>query len=332
MGHVPATMMRPTGWFQVGWSSDFAPDRIESRRFFGRDLVLRRDAEGGLRAMDAYCGHMGAHLGDGRVCDDALVCPFHGWAWDVDGANVAIPYADRPNRAVRLDTFPVVERNGVVYLWHDLAGGPPDWEVPDAIGTFGADVRDGNDFHPCHPHGQLDHGVRDLNPYVVMDNAADAAHFTFVHGAPEVPAVVHAEPDEHLYRVRLGFGDRWAREDDDGRGMRLDIHLAGVGMSFTAFGGGGVPWLLIMLGVTPVDDTRSAMFQTIWLQRLPGDDDEQVARRIAQASEQLPHDIDIWEKQRYVERPAFTASEVRGFQALRRWGEQFHGRGAAVPA
>jgi 3-ketosteroid 9alpha-monooxygenase subunit A len=325
VGDIPAAMMKPSGWFQVGWSSDFTSSELVSRRFFGRDLVMRRDADGELVAMDAYCGHMGAHLGDGQVCERSIVCPFHGWEWDHDGRNVSIPYQDRPNRVARLDTLPMAERNGIVYLWHHPDGAEPSWTVPDAVETFDGDVRDGNSFHPCHPHGQIDYGVLDLNPYVVMDNVADAAHFTFVHAAPDIPTVVFFEPDGAIYHVRLGFGDAWGSGARDAPGMRLDIDQAGVGLSYTAFGGGGVPWTLILLGTTPVDDTTSAMFQSIWLQELPGDDDpDQMAKRIRQASHQLPRDIDIWEKQRYFERPAWAASEVRGFQALRRWAAQFH--------
>jgi hypothetical protein len=42
------------------------------------------------------------------------------------------------------------------------------------------------------------------------------------------------------------------------------------------------------------------------------------------ATHQLPRDIEIWEHQRYVERPAWAANEVRGFQALRRWASGFY--------
>jgi Domain of unknown function (DUF5914)/Rieske [2Fe-2S] domain len=45
------------------------------------ELVLwRSDADGPLLAASAVCPHMGAHLGEGRVVDGCLVCPWHGLA------------------------------------------------------------------------------------------------------------------------------------------------------------------------------------------------------------------------------------------------------------
>ena len=62
---------------------------------------------------------------------ESIQCPFHGWQWDAEGRNVCIPYEARPNRGRRMRTYPVVERNQGVYLWHDLARREPFFEVPD---------------------------------------------------------------------------------------------------------------------------------------------------------------------------------------------------------
>src|SRR5215212_3252232 len=98
MTRVPPTMMKPTGWFQIGWSIDFPLGPIAAKHHFGEEVVVFRTDDGRLRALDAYCGHMGAHLGHGgELCGDRVVCPFHGWEWNGDGRNVSIPYQDRPN-------------------------------------------------------------------------------------------------------------------------------------------------------------------------------------------------------------------------------------------
>jgi len=77
---------------------------------------------------------MGAHLAHGgTVCGEFITCPFHLWEWDGDGENVCIPYQDRPNRAVRMRSWPVVERNDIVYLWHDLNDAPLSWNPPDVF-------------------------------------------------------------------------------------------------------------------------------------------------------------------------------------------------------
>lgn len=324
MSSVPANMMKPTGWFQIGWSTDFAEGAIVSKKFFGQELVVYR-SNGSLHALDAYCGHMGAHLGyGGTVADECVTCPFHGWEWNSSGENVSIPYQDRPNRAVRIRVWPLAERNDIVYIWHHHENSGPTWEPPDVFDALEGDVNQ-RDYHPCHPDGQIRFGQRSLDPFVVLDNAADPAHFKTVHNSPAIPVVVSSEPDGHLFRVKLGFGSSWIRDPENATGDALDILEVGVGMSFTALGNPGSSYIVIVLATTPIDDTSSEMFQTVWLERLAGDDaPDRLAERMHQATHQLPRDIEIWEHQRYVERPAWAANEVRGFTALRRWASDFY--------
>ena len=69
------------------------------------------------------------------------------------------------------------------------------------------------------------------------------------------------------------------------------------------------------------------MFQTVWLQNTKGDEvPGHLADRMHAATNQLPGDIVIWENQRYMERPAWAANEVKGFNALRRWAAGFYER------
>lgn len=39
--------------------------------------------EGRLHALDNVCPHAGGPMGEGQVEDGALVCPYHGWAFDL---------------------------------------------------------------------------------------------------------------------------------------------------------------------------------------------------------------------------------------------------------
>jgi phenylpropionate dioxygenase-like ring-hydroxylating dioxygenase large terminal subunit len=318
-------MMKPSGWFQIGWTGDFPTGEVVAKQFFGREMVLFRTAEGQLHGLDAYCGHMGAHLGfGGQVSEDCVVCPFHGWEWNAEGANVRIPYQDRPNRAVRIWAWPVRERNGLVYLWHHIDGDRPGWDVPDVFEVLGGDVCE-RSYHDSHQNGEIRFGRRTLDPFVVLDNAADPAHFQTVHQTQAIPTVVTSVPEGNIFRVRLGFGSKWATDPANAKGEALDIVNVGVGLSFTVLGGRISPYVVIVLSTTPVDDQTSEMFQTVWLERAAGDDEPgRLDERMHHATHQLPRDIEIWEHQRYVERPAWTATEVRGFTALRRWASGFH--------
>ena len=62
--------------------------------FLGENFAVFRTANGVASVLDAYCPHLGAHLGIGsRVVGDCVECPFHGWQFrGEDGQCMKIPY------------------------------------------------------------------------------------------------------------------------------------------------------------------------------------------------------------------------------------------------
>ena len=98
--------MRPTGWFQVAWSTDLEVGDVKPLHYFGADLVMFRDLDGAVRVLDAHCQHLGADLSHGGcVVEGGIQCPFHGWVWNGDGRNVQIPYEPQPERGRRVRSW-----------------------------------------------------------------------------------------------------------------------------------------------------------------------------------------------------------------------------------
>ncbi|MGV3563692.1 MAG: Rieske 2Fe-2S domain-containing protein, partial [Nocardioides sp.] len=196
----PTLPMNPTGWFQVAWSDEVPVGRVHRMRYFGRDLVAWRGASGRVTVMDAYCEHLGAHLGyGGTVVEDRIRCPFHGWEWNEQGRNTCIPYEDHPNLGRRINTMPVVERNESIYVWHDVDRKPPSFDVPDVFTGFASDTEDGQAergaeaYYPgCEHNRLLDTGL-ELHPQYVLENGVDFAHFKYVHQVPIVPRFTRQE-------------------------------------------------------------------------------------------------------------------------------------------
>ena len=57
--------------------------------------------------MDAFCPHLGAHLGHGGTVDGCeIVCPFHGWQFDAEGATPTSPTASARTARRALRTYP----------------------------------------------------------------------------------------------------------------------------------------------------------------------------------------------------------------------------------
>ncbi len=124
----------PNGWFIVALSGDIDPGQVRSLHYFGRDIVVFRTEAGEPRVVDAYCPHLGAHLGvGGAVEGSCLRCPFHGWAFDGDsGACTEIPYSqsERIPAKARVRPYPTIERGGAIWAWHHLDEGEPFFELP----------------------------------------------------------------------------------------------------------------------------------------------------------------------------------------------------------
>lgn len=82
------------------------PLRIEA---FGRTVAVVRH-RGRLFAFDDACPHRGGALGKGDIEDGKVLCPLHGWAFDLEtGA-----YDEAPSLCVR--THRVEEQDGAVYV------------------------------------------------------------------------------------------------------------------------------------------------------------------------------------------------------------------------
>ena len=91
-----------------------------------------------LHVQDAFCPHLGAHLGHGGTVEGCEIkCPFHGWKFDAEGANTDIPYSERTNRKAHARA-PTrwSERNGVRLAWYH-----PDDERADVGGRGGRRVQ-----------------------------------------------------------------------------------------------------------------------------------------------------------------------------------------------
>lgn len=87
--------------------------------------LLVRDRDGALRGFANSCRHRGTRLVDAPCAARALVCPYHGWTYGLDGALVHVPHepafagVDLARRG--LVERPVAERAGLVWLGGDGA-------------------------------------------------------------------------------------------------------------------------------------------------------------------------------------------------------------------
>ena len=77
-------------WHPVASAEQLAHTPVFGTRLLGCDIVVWRTGPTYLVWQD-LCVHRGTQLSLGKVTDDCLVCPYHGWTYDTTGSCVHIP-------------------------------------------------------------------------------------------------------------------------------------------------------------------------------------------------------------------------------------------------
>jgi phenylpropionate dioxygenase-like ring-hydroxylating dioxygenase large terminal subunit len=79
-------------WFSVGRASSLAkPGDYLTFELAGQPIFVIRDDDGKLRAMSNVCLHRMSTLLEGAGNKRRIVCPYHGWTYNVDGSLRAAP-------------------------------------------------------------------------------------------------------------------------------------------------------------------------------------------------------------------------------------------------
>ena len=308
----------PFAWYFAAYSDEIAVGEVRPLRWLARDLVVWRGTDGAVHVMDAYCPHMGAHLGyGGRVDGCNLVCPFHWWEYDGEGRNVRIPYADQPNGKARVGSYPTIDRNGLIMFWYHPTGEPPLWDIPEL---------DEATDPGWSAYLRAEWDVR--CPWQEMaENGPDYIHLRTVHGAADVPEVESLTYDGYLSRLRSKVNFSTPRGSQAGR---IDTDSWGPGFSVARFSGIS-PALFVNLS-TPVDweVTRSIKLYKV---KVDGDSDDARARaqRLADAlvrdlRRQMDEDVVIFDHKVWVDPPAL-APDDGPIVRFRKWARQFYVEG-----
>ncbi|WP_179082115.1 Rieske 2Fe-2S domain-containing protein [Streptomyces rectiverticillatus] len=112
--------MIPNQWYAILRSQDVRTDRPTGARRLGKELVAWRNRAGRVVLQDARCPHKGASLARGRLYGDSIGCPYHDFRFGADGACKLAPCLGPGARipaSMRIDTHPVREQNGLVWMW-----------------------------------------------------------------------------------------------------------------------------------------------------------------------------------------------------------------------
>ncbi len=325
----------PDGWFCLGLSREIKRGKAVSRRLAGQELVVYRTRDGLLCVRRAYCPHLGAHLGaGGTVAGDDIVCPFHGFAFGIDGACVRTGYGTRPPK-IHLVELPACEPDGLIMVWHHHAGEPPSWHIPDR--SFNGD---------CPPVASLSEFAG--HPQEVTENFFDTGHLQILHSRwiarAEARGQTENGPSAHL-TLRMHFRVpvlRLRRTED----YKVDVH--GLGFQVVDINLPGGITIRNWITTTPIDPWRvhlrliasarvsapavlppaagrlfRAAFSRLLARFVLWLHTEQFVR----AAE---GDLRVWRSKEYLTRPRLAEGDGK-ITRFRRWAAQFYPAYPGVP-
>ena len=157
-------------WYVVGWGENLEPGPVRIR-VLGEAIALYRRANREVVALADRCPHRSASLGDGKIVDDALQCPYHGLRFNSKGACVHNPHGNGsiPPRA-QVKPYPIIERHHALWIWMGEAAKADDTLIPD-FSLF-------DDAGFVTSRGYLH--IR-ANYELINDNLLDLSHAAFIH-------------------------------------------------------------------------------------------------------------------------------------------------------
>ncbi len=169
-------------WYVAGWSSDIKRgDRI-GRTFLDQPVVLWRDQQGTAHALADRCAHRAMPLSAGVVEGSAIRCPYHGLEFGGDGRCTRIPAQDRIPDTARVRAYPLVEQQGLLWIWMGDTGRADVMLVPS---------------YPIHEDPayawRSAHFPVNGSWQLLVDNLMDLSHLPYIHAK-----TIGGNPDLHF--------------------------------------------------------------------------------------------------------------------------------------
>jgi phenylpropionate dioxygenase-like ring-hydroxylating dioxygenase large terminal subunit len=195
-------MLLRNAWYIAAWADEVRPEPL-ARRICNDHVVLFRDQQNRVAALADRCCHRAAPLHLGTVVDDGIQCGYHGLVFDGSGRCVRIPGQRLIPEDARVHSYPVVEKDQLVWLWM----GEPALAEPAKIVDFPYhnDAAKWPNKHDCYP-------IKG-NYMLMVDNLMDLTHLGYLHaktvgGNPSA----HVEAEMKTERTATGLKfTRWMK-------------------------------------------------------------------------------------------------------------------------
>lgn len=182
-------------WHPVApsWQLNNAPIGITR---LGERIVLWRDAEGKVQALEDRCPHRGARLSLGWNLGDRLACWYHGVQVNGGGTVALVPASTscplQGRKCVR--SYPAQERAGAIFLWFgvDPAASAPPLQLPEEL------VSKEHSHFLCVSNWKVNYGY-------AIDNVMDPMHGAYLHASSHSMAEGDRQAQMRVRKTETGL-------------------------------------------------------------------------------------------------------------------------------
>ena len=175
-------MFLRNAWYVAAWADEIRNQPL-GRRICNEPIVLFRDNDNRVAALEDRCCHRGAPLHRGTVVERGIECGYHGLIIDGGGRCVHVPGQSHIPDNARVRSYPVVEKNRFVWLW-----------MGDAAKADPAKIID-FPYHDDPGRWPNKHDILPIkaNYMLMVDNLMDLTHLGYLHAR-----TVGGNPGQHV--------------------------------------------------------------------------------------------------------------------------------------
>lgn len=157
-------------WYVAAWDEELIDGKLLARTILEKPVLLYRGDSGRVVALDNRCPHRGAKLSNGRREGDDIRCMYHGLKFAPGGRCIQIPGQDNIPARLGVTSYPVLERDHLVWIW-----------MGDPAKADPARVIDIPYLRDPAWRGLPGYMHYKANYLLIVDNLSDFAHLAFVH-------------------------------------------------------------------------------------------------------------------------------------------------------
>eukprot|EP00696_Hemimastix_kukwesjijk_P015977 gnl/Hemi2/4270_TR1490_c0_g1_i1.p1 gnl/Hemi2/4270_TR1490_c0_g1~~gnl/Hemi2/4270_TR1490_c0_g1_i1.p1 ORF type:complete len:433 (+),score=136.40 gnl/Hemi2/4270_TR1490_c0_g1_i1:63-1361(+) len=328
----------PNGWFRLFSSSEVGVGEVRYMQALGQHFAVFRGKDGKVSIVEAYCPHLGANMAlTGRVVENCLECPFHGWQFDGTGQCVHVPYAPNgcPPKNAKVRVYPSMEANSLIMVWFHADGLEPTWYPPTP-----QEINSKN-FLSWSIDGISQHQIT-AHPQEIPENGSDTAHLGILHQdffLPSCGLLGHGwqatwhpgDPDEegkaptgHLAHINLTQWFTLCGFKIPGTTVVVSITQVGPGLVHLHF---TLPFgrVMIIETVTAVGILHCQAHHTVFTEwKVPGFIGKFILHSLVT---QFERDVPIWNTKTFLKK-SLTIKEDGQISKFRGWFKQFYSEGS----